>query len=225
MDSTVTAHEQATAVPWQVPGTSWYARSVHTVARDLLGAYLVRRHPDGDVVLRLTEVEAYGGSDDPASHAYRGPTARNRSMFGRPGRLYVYRHLGLHHCVNVVCGSVGDAGAVLLRAGEVVDGADLGRSRREAAGRCDSARQIARGPARLAVAMALDLQDDSADLTVPDGPVAIHLPVDPLPRTVATGPRVGVGGEGADPRRFGWRSWLVDEPTVSSYRPVARRVR
>ncbi|MEG3614793.1 DNA-3-methyladenine glycosylase [Isoptericola haloaureus] len=220
-----TTHEQAAAVPWQVPGTSWYARSVHDVARDLLGAYLVRRRPDGDVTLRITEVEAYGGADDPASHAFRGPTARNRSMFGRPGRLYVYRHLGLHHCVNIVCGSVGDAGAVLLRAGEVVEGRAVARERREAAGRCDSERQIARGPARLAVALSLDLQDDSCDVTEPSGAVAVQLPVDPLPRTIATGPRVGVGGEGADPARFGWRSWLVDEPTVSSYRPVAGRVR
>ncbi|MDO8144722.1 DNA-3-methyladenine glycosylase [Isoptericola sp. 178] len=218
-------HEQAAAVPWQVHGTSWYARSVHDVARDLLGAYLVRRHPDGDVTLRITEVEAYGGADDPASHAFRGPTARNRSMFGRPGRLYVYRHLGLHHCVNIVCGPVGEAAAVLVRAGEVVEGQPLAQGRREAAGRCDSARQIARGPARLAVAMALDLQDDARDVTEPSGTVVVQLPVDPLPRTVATGPRVGVSGEGADPARFGWRSWLVDEPTVSAYRPVAGRVR
>ncbi|WP_277212868.1 DNA-3-methyladenine glycosylase [Isoptericola croceus] len=216
---------EAGPVPSQVPGPSWYARSVHEVARDLLGAYLVRRHPDGDVVVRLTEVEAYGGTDDPASHAFRGPTARNRSMFGRPGRLYVYRHLGLHHCVNLVCGSVGDAGAVLLRAGEVVEGRELARRRREAAGVCDSDRQIARGPARLAVALAIDLDDDSADTTESGGDVAVQLPVDPLPRTIATGPRVGVGGDGADPARFGWRSWLVDEPTVSAYRPVARRVR
>lgn len=225
MSGLTSAHERATAVPWQVPGTSWYARSVHDVARDLLGAYLVRRRPDGDVTLRITEVEAYGGADDPASHAYRGPTARNRSMFGGPGRLYVYRHLGLHHCVNVVCGSVGDAGAVLLRAGEIVAGADVARGRREAVGVCDSERQIARGPARLAVALALDLQDDAVGVTEPTGPTVVHLPVDPLPRTIATGPRVGVGGAGADPQLFGWRSWLVDEPTVSSYRPVVRRAR
>ncbi|GAA1991517.1 DNA-3-methyladenine glycosylase [Isoptericola halotolerans] len=210
---------------WRVPGASWYARSVHDVARDLLGAYVVRRHGDGDVVLRLTEVEAYGGPDDPASHAFRGPSTRNRSMFGPPGRLYVYRHLGLHHCVNLVCGSVGDAGAVLLRAGEVVEGAPLARSRRESVGACDSDRQIARGPARLAVALALDLDDDSEDATEPAGVLSVRLPVDPLPRTVATGPRVGVGGDGADPERFGWRSWLVDEPTVSAYRPVVRRSR
>ncbi|ANC30490.1 DNA-3-methyladenine glycosylase [Isoptericola dokdonensis] len=223
MSTSTDGHVQA--VPWQVPGPSWYARDVHLVARDLLGAYLERRHPDGDVTLRITEVEAYGGVDDPASHAFRGPTARNRSMFGRPGRLYVYRHLGLHHCVNVVCGPSGEAAAVLLRAGEVVEGAGLARRRREEIGRCDSDRQIARGPARLAVALDLVLDHDSTDVTDPDGALVLHLPVDPLPRTVATGARVGVAGEGADPARFAWRSWLVDEPTVSAYRPVTGRLR
>ncbi|WP_418277147.1 DNA-3-methyladenine glycosylase [Isoptericola jiangsuensis] len=220
-----TESRTAPGVPWQVPGASWYARSVHDVARDLLGAHLVRRHHDGDVVLRITEVEAYGGDDDPASHAFRGPTERNRSMFGRPGRLYVYRHLGLHHCVNLVCGPVGEASAVLLRAGEVVEGSGLARSRRERSGRCDSDGQIARGPARLAVAADLDRNDDGTDVTDAGGTVVVQLPIDPLPRTVATGPRVGVGGDGADPARFAWRSWLVDEPTVSAYRPVARRAR
>jgi DNA-3-methyladenine glycosylase len=137
----------------------------------------------------------------------------------------VYRHLGLHHCVNVVCGASGDAAAVLLRAGEIVEGAGLARRRREAVGRCDSDRQIARGPARLAVALDLVLDHDSTDVTDPGGSLVLHLPVDPLPRTVATGPRVGVAGEGADPSRFAWRSWLVDEPTVSAYRPVTGRLR
>ncbi|PRZ05517.1 DNA-3-methyladenine glycosylase [Isoptericola sp. CG 20/1183] len=225
MTGTTAGPAQVPTAPWQVPGPSWYDRDVHTVARDLLGAYVTRRTAEGDVTLRLTEVEAYAGAVDPASHAYRGRTERNRSMFGAPGRLYVYRHLGLHHCVNVVCGPAGTASAVLLRAGEVVAGTDLARSRRTAAGRCDSDRQIARGPARLTVALALDREDDGVGVTDADGAVVVHLPVDPLPRTIATGPRVGVGGEGADPSRFGWRSWLVDEPSVSAYRPVARRVR
>ncbi|WP_402375127.1 DNA-3-methyladenine glycosylase [Isoptericola rhizosphaerae] len=225
MTGTTAGTSRTATLPWQVPGPAWYDRDVHTVARDLLGAYVTRRTPEGEVTLRLTEVEAYAGAVDPASHAYRGRTERNRSMFGGPGRLYVYRHLGLHHCVNVVCGPVGRASAVLLRAGEVVAGTELARARRTAAGRCDSDRQIARGPARLTVALALDRGDDGAGVTDAEGAVVVHLPVDPLPRAVATGPRVGVGGEGADPSRFGWRSWLVDEPTVSAYRPVSRRGR
>lgn len=225
MTGTTAGSAPSATVPWQVPGPSWYAREVHDVARDLLGAFVTRRSSQGEVTLRLTEVEAYAGAVDPASHAYRGRTERNRSMFGDPGRLYVYRHLGLHHCVNVVCGPAGTASGILLRAGEVVAGAELARARRTATGRCDSDRQIARGPARLAVALAIDRQDDGVGVTDAEGAVVVHLPVDPLPRTIASGPRVGVGGEGADPERFAWRSWLVDEPTVSAYRPVGRRRR
>jgi DNA-3-methyladenine glycosylase len=210
---------------WQVPGRGWYARDVHDVARDLLGAYVTRRTVDGDVTLRLTEVEAYAGAIDPASHAYRGRTERNKSMFGEPGRLYVYRHLGLHHCVNVVCRPPGTASAVLLRAGEVVDGVELARARRTATGRCDSDRQIARGPARLTVALALDRSDDGADVTDPAGDVVVHLPVDRAQGVTATGPRVGVSGPGASGEDYPWRYWLVDEPTVSAYRPVGRRLR
>jgi len=212
-------------------GTSFtkdfFARSCLSVAPDLIGAYLVRTLADGTRLAgRIVEVEAYlGDGSDPGSHSHRGLTPRNRVMFGPPGRLYVYRHLGLHHCVNVVCGPSGEAAAVLLRAGEVVEGAGLARRRREEVGRCDSDRQIARGPARLAVALDLVLDHDSTDVTDPDGALVLHLPVDPLPRTVATGARVGVAGEGADPARFAWRSWLVDEPTVSAYRPVTGRLR
>lgn len=211
--------------PRQVPGRAWYDRDVHDVARDLLGAHVTRRTPAGDVTLRLTEVEAYAGAVDPASHAYRGRTARNSSMFGEPGRLYVYRHMGLHHCVNVVCGPAGRASAVLLRAGEVVAGADLARARRTATGRCDSDRQIARGPARLTVALALDRSDDGADVTDAAGAVVVHLPAGRRAGTIATGPRVGVSGPGASAEEYPWRYWLADEPTVSAYRPVVRRVR
>lgn len=221
----MSAAVEQVATPWQVPGRAWYARRVHDVARDLLGAYLTRRTPEGDVTLRLTEVEAYDGERDPGSHAFRGRTERNRTMFGEPGRLYVYRHLGLHHCVNVVCGPVGAASAVLLRAGEVVSGVDLAMERRLATGVCDSERQIARGPARLTVALAIDRSDDTADVTDAAGAVVLHLPIDPLPRTIATGPRVGVSGEGGRGDLYPWRSWLVDEPTVSAYRPVPRRLR
>ena len=113
----------------RVPARVWYARSVLDVAPDLLGAHLTVRSDEGDVTVRLTEVEAYAGEADPGSHAFRGRTARNAVMFGEPGRLYVYRHLGLHHCVNVVTGHAGTAAAVLLRAGEVVAGGDLARVR------------------------------------------------------------------------------------------------
>lgn len=200
-----------------VPGRQWYLRPVLDVARDLLGATLTRRTADGVVSLRLTEVEAYDGATDPGSHAHRGRTRRNATMFGEPGRLYVYRHLGLHHCVNVVCGPEGTASAVLLRAGEVVDGAGLARARRLASGVARTERDLARGPARLAVALGLDLSDDGADVTAPDGAVVLRAEAAPS-GTVRTGPRVGVSGAGGSADRFPWRLWLDAEPTVSAYR-------
>jgi len=143
----------------------WYQRPVLEVAPDLLGALVTTRSADGITTVRITEVEAYAGADDPASHAYRGRNARNGVMFGEPGRLYVYRHLGLHHCLNVVCESTGTAAAVLLRAGEVVEGIKLARARRLANGALSSDTDLARGPARLAVALGLDLADNGEDVT------------------------------------------------------------
>lgn len=204
----------------------WFLRPVAAVARDLLGATLTRRTPDGSVALRITEVEAYDGPTDPGSHAFRGPNRRNATMFGEPGRLYVYRHLGLHHCANVVCGPEGTASAVLLRAGEVTgpgpDGVALARTRRLASGVVRSDRDLARGPARLAVALGLDLSDDGADVTDPEGAVSLEAPTTPS-GTVLTGPRVGVSGDGGRADRYPWRFWLDDEPTVSLYRAAQPR--
>lgn len=206
-----------------VPARSWYARPVLAVAADLLGAHVTVRSDEGDVTVRLTEVEAYDGEADPGSHAFRGRTPRNAVMFGEGGRLYVYRHLGLHHCVNVVTGTAGRAAAVLLRAGEVLDGVELARARRLRSGVVDSDRQIARGPARLAVALGLDLDDYGADLTEPAGRVVVHRDPDARIAAHATGPRVGVAGDGGDATRFPWRLWLTGEPTVSAFRPAYRR--
>lgn len=210
-------------VPSSVPGRDWYLRPVLDVARDLLGATLTTRTPDGVVSLRLTEVEAYDGATDPGLHAYRGPSRRNATMFGEPGRLYVYRHLGLHHCVNVVCGPEGEASAVLVRAGEVVDGADLARSRRLVSGVVRADRDLARGPARLAVALGLDLSADGADVTDPEGEAVLSRPLTEsapvgTPAVIRSGPRVGVSGDGGRADLFPWRFWLDAEPTVSAYR-------
>ncbi len=208
------------AIHGEVPGRDWYLRDPGDVAADLLGALVSTRRPDGDVTVRLTEVEVYRGQVDPASHAFRGPTARNAAMFEEPGRLYVYRHLGLHHCVNVVTGPAGVASAVLLRAGEVVDGVPVARARRAAAGVTRSDVDLARGPARLAVALALDLSALRADLTDTAGDVVVHVDGRRPPVEHRTGPRVGVSGEGADAERYPWRLWLPGEPTVSDYRPA-----
>jgi DNA-3-methyladenine glycosylase len=214
-----------TSTPGAVPPRDWYARDAHDVAADLLGAHVTTHRPDGDVTVRLTEVEVYRGEIDPASHAFRGRTARNAAMFGEPGRLYVYRHLGLHHCVNVVTGPEGFASAVLLRAGEIVRGADVAADRRRSAGVLRTEVDLARGPARLAVALGLDLAAYGADLTNRDGDVVVHREPSAPVLPHLTGPRVGVSGVGADPDRYPWRLWLAGEPTVSVYRPAAPRRR
>jgi DNA-3-methyladenine glycosylase len=209
--------------PGPVPAPGWFGRDVLEVAPDLLGGHLSALTAEGRVTLRITEVEAYRGQDDPGSHAFRGRTERNSAMFGEPGRLYVYRHLGLHTCVNIVCGPAGLASAVLLRAGEVVDGADLARDRRSRTGVVSSDTQIARGPARLAVALGIDLSRYGAEVTDPGGAVVVHLSPRGVGGVIRTGPRVGVSGPGGDGARYPWRFWLADEPTVSTYRRGDRR--
>ncbi|WP_199425168.1 DNA-3-methyladenine glycosylase [Actinotalea solisilvae] len=188
------------------------------VAPDLLGALLTTTLPDGVVSVRVTEVEAYEGERDPGSHAYRGPSARNAVMFGPAGHLYVYRHMGLHHCANVVTGPDGTASAVLLRAGEVVEGAEVARERRTRRGVVRTDVDLARGPARLADALGLDLTHYGADLLDPAS--VVRLTFAGRPAAWRTGPRVGVSGAGGDATAFPWRFWLVDEPTVSVYRPA-----
>lgn len=200
---------------------AWFARPVLEVARDLLDAEITVRRADGTVTVRLTEVEAYAGEVDPGSHAFRGRTPRNAVMFGPAGHLYVYRHLGLHHCVNVVTGEEGAASAVLLRAGEVVEGTATARRRRAAAGVVRRDTDLARGPARLAVALGLDLSLLGASLTAPDGAVLVR--PGRRARRWETGPRVGVSGAGGDGLTYPWRLWLPDEPTVSAYRAAAPR--
>jgi DNA-3-methyladenine glycosylase len=195
-----------------VPGSAeLLARPSLEVAPALLGAVLRHRSPAGEVAVRLTEVEAYAGADDPGSHAYRGMTPRNEVMFGPPGHLYVYFTYGMHHCCNVVVGAEGTASAVLLRAGEVVEGMELARSRRPGS----SDRDLARGPARLCKALAIDARHNGVELATGDLTLTPREPVPP--EAVATGPRVGLR-EAAD---HPWRFWVRDEPTVSTYRPAA----
>ena len=196
---------------------SFYARPPLTVARDLLGAVITHHTDEGSVSVRLTEVEAYAGLEDPGSHAYRGRTPRVEVMFGRPGHAYVYFTYGMHWCANLVCLPEGVASAVLLRAGEVVDGIDLARARRPGA----RDRDLARGPARLTLALGVTGVQNGADVTRP-GDLVVRTG-DKIPDAfVATGPRTGVGGAGAD---FPWRFHIVGEPTVSPYRPAVKRVR
>ena len=181
------------------------------IAPRLLGALL---HGRG-VTVRLTEVEAYRGETDPGSHAFRGPTPRTRIMFERPGTLYVYFSYGMHVCANIVTSPYGEASAILVRAGEVVDGLELARSRR-ATSKTDA--DLARGPARLCVALGITLADNGDDLET--GDIRLELP-DAAPVAFAQGPRTGVSGAGGSDE-YPWRFWIPGDPTVSPYKASPR---
>jgi len=196
---------------WTTAGSSEIAE----VAQSLLGWEL----SSGAVRLRLTELEAYRGSDDAASHAFRGRTPRNAVMFGPAGVAYVYFIFGMHWCLNIVCGGEGDACAVLVRAGAVVEGEDLARDRR---GWTGPAHELARGPGRLAVALAVDFRANGTSMLDGNGPLTLTAPADPVDRSlVRAGPRVGVAA--AAERE--WRFWLAGEKSVSAYRRHVPRIR
>jgi DNA-3-methyladenine glycosylase len=195
--------------------TAVLAGPVDAAARALLGCRITAH----GVTIRLTEVEAYAGTgEDAASHAHRGRTPRNAVMFGPAGYAYVYFTYGMHWCLNVVCGPEGLASAVLLRAGEVVDGLEVARERR----RVRNDRDLARGPARLAQALALDGRVTGTSLVDGTGPALLTAPAEPIdPTVVRSGPRVGVTGA----HDLEWRFWLADEQTVSVYRRHVPRAR
>ena len=185
------------------------------VAPRLLGAHLTSAVDGAVVTVRLTEVEAYGGvGEDPGSHAFRRRTPRNATMFAPAGHLYVYFTYGMHWCANVVTGVEGEAGAVLLRAGEVVAGIEIARARRPGS----SDRDLARGPARLARALCLDGAMDGADLRGPI--VRLDLGAPPPPAAVSTSARTGVAGAGAG---HPWRFFIAGDRFVSPYRAAAPR--
>ena len=202
----------------------FFARHSVQVAPELLGCIMEHQTAAGLVADELTEVEAYAGASDPASHAYRGKTARNAVMFGPPGHAYVYFTYGMHFCVNLVCLGNGSASAVLLRAGRVIEGEELARARRTRGATTVSFRDLARGPARLCQALDIDRSQDGADVVVPDSPLRMCWPdasttARSAERKVASGPRVGVSAAAEVP----WRFWIDGEPTVSAYRPFVPR--
>ena len=230
-----------------------FAGSAALVAPALLGCVLEHDTPEGLVAVTLTEVEAYHGQADPASHAYRGQTPRNAVMFGPPGHAYVYFTYGMHFCVNLVCLPEGTASAVLLRAGRVIEGEDLARTRRAAPG--PAGRDLARGPARLCQALGITRAQNGADVCAPASPLRLRWPAPaeaapPGPRAGGAGAGAGAGPAGAGAAGPGpvqlagaaisagprvgvsaagdrpWRFWITDDPTVSAYRPhVPRRAR
>jgi DNA-3-methyladenine glycosylase len=201
----------------------FFDRPSLAVAPDLLGCLLTHETAEGLVTVRLTEVEAYLGEVDPASHAFRGRTARNAVMYGPPGHAYVYFTYGMHFCVNLVCQPEGEASAVLLRAGQVVDGVPLAaarRSRRRRPGAVVRETDLARGPALLCEALDIDRSQNGADVCAPGSPLRVLAPVKPVPAAdIAAGPRVGVS-RAAD---VAWRFWVTGDPAVSVYRAYAPR--
>jgi DNA-3-methyladenine glycosylase len=272
---------------------SLLAGPVLDVAPKLLGMVLRSTTDEGVVAVRLTEVEAYDGPSDPGSHAYRGQTPRNAVMFGPPGFLYVYFTYGMHFCMNISAGPEGQPSAVLLRAGEIVEGIDLARARRlpstppakfnqsastpntvnpgqssgvlpgrsssgqlsdaqpssgesaggqSAGGRSAGAgsgrpagvlpgptgkrgngnpdRDLARGPARMCVALGIGRDDNGADLLSKTSHIQL-LPGPGFDGEPSTGPRVGLR-EAADRP---WRFWIPADPTVSPYRPYVPKRR
>lgn len=177
-------------------------------ARGLLGRTL---HGHG-VSARITEVEAYGGVLDPASHAFTR-TPRSEIMFGEPWRLYVYRSYGMHFCANIVTGPTETASAVLIRAGEVIEGIELARERR---GELVPDPALARGPGNFAKALGLSLEDLGTDLLSSE---AVRLgAARPSEQHIREGPRVGVSKAADVP----WRFWITADPTVSTYRRSPR---
>ena len=190
---------------------AFFERPVLEVARDLIGCTFLCDGVGG----RLVEVEAYR-SDDPASHSYRGRTARNAVMFGPAGRIYVYFTMGLHFCVNLVCAPEGQAAAVLLRALEPSAGLELMRARRG----FDDPRRLCSGPAKLTQALAITMADNGAPACVGDGRFAVlsRDGEEAEPRVVIT-PRVGisVGVEAL------WRFADADSAFLS--RPLPRGLR
>jgi DNA-3-methyladenine glycosylase len=212
--------------PPAVPGVSigrrlprsFFARDVLAVAPELIGRVLVSGSRGRRIAVRLTEVEAYHGEVDPASHAYRGRTARNAVMFGPAGFVYVYFVYGMHWCANIVTGVDGEASAVLLRAGEVVQGMETARARRVGRdGRPPRDAALARGPAVLARLLGLTGSDSGSDLCGPAAPFRVHAGSGAAV-AVQAGPRVGVAAAHDVP----WRFFDPTSPTVTAYRPGGR---
>jgi DNA-3-methyladenine glycosylase len=186
---------------------AWFDRSAASVALDLLGMRLVHHTAAGRVGGRIVEVEAYLGPEDLAAHSARGRTARNATMFGPPGHLYVYLIYGIHHCMNVVTGPGDKPEAVLIRALALDEGVEAARGRR---GPAVPDHRLAAGPGNVTRALGIDRDLDGSDLL--DGPVSLESGAPP--DSVAWGPRIGVGYAGEWAARP-LRAWIAGDPNVS----------
>lgn len=186
-----------------------FSAPANVVAPQLLGCLLTHN----GVTVRITEVEAYLGAEDEAAHTYRGKTQRNAAMFGPPGRLYVYLSYGIHFNGNIVCAPEGTGHGCLLRGGEVVEGEELARQRRQAPERAPIVfENLARGPGNLGRALGLGLSDNGS-------PVTLTARAEE-PDWVA-GPRIGISKNADAPYRF----WIPGDRTVSTPRGYPRGAR
>ncbi len=174
----------------------FFARDPVVLARDLLGRVLFSKTPDGLLAGRIVETEAYRGGHDPASHAFRGRTARNAVMFGPPGHAYVYFTYGMHYCLNVTAETPGTAGAVLLRALEPLAGQDLMRAR----GDHGPESRLLSGPGKIGRAFGLTLKDNGRDFT--RGPLGIAAGAPPSRSDIAVSRRIGISRAVDLPYRF-----------------------
>jgi DNA-3-methyladenine glycosylase len=165
------------------------------VAEKLLGCHLIRKTPHGNIRLMITETEAYTGNEDPASHAYRGLTPRNKLMFGDAGTLYVYFIYGMHYCMNIVAHRQGAVGAILLRAGVALEGLDIIRTNRLNA----VERNLLNGPAKLTQAMNIDMSFNGYDLLQPSD--ALFLEINTHNRAIYKTSRIGI----TKGQEFMWR--------------------
>ena len=207
---------------WRLIERAFFDRPALEVAPEVLGTVLWHDSPEGAVAAVVVEVEAYMGPADPASHSYRGRTARNGVMFGPPGHAYVYFTYGMHFCVNLVCEPAGKSSAVLLRAGRIVQGAGLALRRRRPDGRVLSDRELGRGPGSLCQALGIDRGLDGADACSAGSSLEVGVLAgwEPLPASaISTGPRVGISVAADWP----WRYWVTGEPAVSSYKKAVPR--
>lgn len=178
----------------QTPLADVLAGPPELAAPNLLGAHLVSNVGGHEVRARINEVEAYKGEDDPASHAYRGRTARNGSMFEKPGTLYVYRSYGIHTCANTSAGPEGVGWGILIRGGQVVEGEGIAAKRR---GRSVG---LANGPGKLCQALGIDLSHNGIDLFAVDS--VIRLEEGERPELVMATPRIGISRAQDRPWRF-----------------------
>lgn len=188
---------KAPTKPGKALPISFYARPTIEVARDLLGAVLVHQAPEGRTAGRIVETEAYL-RDDPACHAFRGPTPRTQIMFGPPGRAYIYLIYGMYDCFNVVTAPAGTGEAVLIRALEPLEGLPLMARRRGT----EKPRDLCSGPGKLVIAMGIGRQQNGADLRGRAGSALSILSPGAAPGNIKVTTRIGINKAAHLPLRF-----------------------